>query len=238
MVGSRIETIFSDRSYVEPFAAYYDPQLGTIRLSWGTTRGVSPIDDDSLPVYAAPDLEWQGPRYDITKWLNFRPELGFGHIDERSSGREYDRARATLLWGTSKFPLGHDRLTARLEGKLDQRFYETGYQQRVGEAGIVVQYVDPGSFGSEISYFRRDDTGFSPFLHDRVRLREEVSFREKAIGPDGWNGLLRGQYDIENDRWRHFELGVGKELEIIEARLLFDTIHSQVRFELGYVGEI
>lgn len=85
---------------------------------------------------------------------------------------------------------------------------------------------------------RRDDQGFSPFLHDRLRVREEAAFRQKVIGPEGWSGLVRGRYDIEESRWRTFELGFGKELELLEARLFWDTIRDGVRFELGYVGEI
>ncbi|MCG3153198.1 MAG: hypothetical protein GEEBNDBF_02509 [bacterium] len=237
-LGVAFEGIFDDRTYWQPYAAFRRPDLGELRLKWGTERGISALDDRSLAVETAPELVWQVPVIGVGDWLSLRPEIGAGRIEERVTARTSDRLRGTIRWSTPRLPLGSPHFTAQLRGLADQRYYDQGFEQTILEGGVVLQYVEPGEWGTQVSWMRRDDQGFSPFLHDRLRLREEAAFRQKVIGPDGWSGLLRGRYDIEESRWRTFELGFGKELELLEARLFWDTIRDGVRFELGYVGEI
>lgn len=240
IVGTHFEWIFADRMYVEHYLDWLPPKSGRVRLSYGTVRGVSPLDNDSLPVRNEPELWWGEDHWMLGDWLRIRPELGIGHIREPSTDRESDRIRATFDFQMRPiYPWpGNEHIRLFLRGRLDQRWYDHGWQQRIGEGGVVLQMVDPGSQGIEVSWTRRDDTGYSPFLHDRVRLHEEVTWRQKVMGPDGWSGLLRARYDLEYDVWRNFELGAGKRLDLLEARLLYDTVADAIRFELGYAGEI
>lgn len=237
-VGLHPEWIFADRLYAEAFVQYSGLPGGDLRLYYGSSRGKSPLDRTSVVVRREPELVWEGDKIALFEGVAVTPTLGYGHITEKEFDREADRARVALDLDVDPVPLGSDHFLLLLGGKVDQRFYDIGTSHRMTEGTIGLRYFQEGAYGTEVEYAIREESGFSPFLHDRPILREELSLKQRVLGEKGWGSALRLSYDLERDRWNDIDVGLSKSFEIIQLTLYWRAVQSGIGFEVGLPGQI
>ncbi|HYE79764.1 MAG TPA: hypothetical protein VEI97_17400, partial [bacterium] len=238
-LGYRPEWVIGDHYYHDAYLEYAGAPAGRVRLYYGTHRGLSAIDETSVTVLRAPELVWEGDALEFWDGVGIVPTLGYGRIEEPAFDRGATRGRAELALGVAPIPLGSEDLTLLLNAGLNIHFYEDfpgSYRRAYGK--VAVRYVQEDRYGAEAFYYRRDDTGFSPFMHDRLQPREAVALRQRLLGPTGWGGALRLRYDLERDRWHEVDVGISRSFEVLQVTLFYQAVENGFALEFGVPGQI
>lgn len=163
--------------------------------------------------------------------------LGLGRtVEEASDGRTIGANRRALLVRMAAPPVplvGPVRL--QLQGSLTDNRYEHAGAYRVGEARVALDAPLGARSGIAAGVVTRREQGATPFLFDRVEAGTEGQVRCQMA----WHGLVAAgalRWDLRQGRIFDREIGIGVTGRILEPRLTYRTLGSQIGFTVALPG--
>ena len=195
-----------------------DIEDGRISLIYGPERMEDP-DRVSQVVWSRPDLRLTYDLPPIGDWLHTLKGY-WGDIREASTGAEEKRYGFDYRVGLKPAEFG--RWALRLGGGITKNFYRSGEEYLVLRRVIALTYDGGRNFDCRFSYTKNDDTGDSPFLYDRVDVKEGLGFKAQAFLSSKWGIAADLLYELEDENFEH---------------LAFGPIWVSYSFELGFTWD-
>jgi len=224
----RLNPYIPDRFYWEVGLNHGFP-AGNIGVFYGPQRKEDPFDESQV-VWGEPDfrMKLELPRIgDLRHDIN----LYWGWIREASRGVENERKGFEYHFNLKPAELGNWKL--RLGGAFRMNFYKGGADYRLFKRVISLAYDGGPDFDTKVSYICNDDEGFSPFLYDRVEIKEGVSFKGQLFVSDRWGVASDLLYDLDSDNFDRFGFGPIYVFESMQMALVYDFEDKMVRVLIG-----
>jgi hypothetical protein len=104
-------------------------------------------------------------------------------------------------------PAEFGRWAIRLSGGVSKNYYSCGDEYLVSRRTAALLYDGGRDFDCKFSYTKNDDDGTTPFLYDRVEVKEGLGFKVQGFFSDRWGLASDMLYDLDKDGFEHLGFG-------------------------------
>jgi hypothetical protein len=224
----RINPWLFSRFYWQTGLNYGFPS-GRLSLIYGPERIEDPSSEGQV-VWSNPELRFNSDLPNIGDW---RHEIkGFwGDIKETSTGVESTRKGFEYLVHLKPIELG--RATVSVGGRYKRSYYDQGMIYWSLRRDVAFSYDAGEDFDFKVGYFKYDEGGATPFMHDRIDVREGIRFRSQAFMSDEWGFGTDMTFDLEEDNFDKLSVGPIWVSDSMQIGLLWDFENKMVRFTAG-----
>lgn len=224
----RLNPYIPDRFYWEVGLNHSFPN-GRIGLFYGPLRMEDPFDESQV-VWGEPDFRLN---YELPRIGDFNHDLRvyWGWIREAS--REVESERKGFEYSFKLKPAEFGNWSLGVGGAFRMNFYRGGDDYRVFERTVSLMYDGGPDFDTKVSYICNDDDGVSPFLYDKVEVREGVRLRGQAFVNDRWGIASDLLYDLDTDNFDRFGFGPIYVFESMQLGVIYDFEDRILRILVG-----
>lgn len=204
-------------------------QNGRVSLIYGPERLEDPFYESQV-VWSKPDLRvnYNLPR--MGDWRHFVKGY-WGNMREASTGVKDERYGFDYRVGFK--PVEFGRLALRLSGGVTKNYYSCGDEYLVLERTAALLYDGGRDFDCKLSYTKNDDDGATPFLYDRVKVREGVGFKVQTFFSTKWGVASDLLYDLDKEDFEHLGFGPIWVTESLQLGFVWDFEDKSVRLIAG-----
>lgn len=207
-------------------------------ILYGYERQRRDFMDESVKVFRNPDFNWRFKDYEPIR--NFMVDGGvmYGYLEEQQ--RRVDSSRLGFHLGVKydPIPLGNPDTTLLLGGGWRGNYYAGNEDYQVFSGSIGVNHIDKGKYSIGATYYKREEIGYSPFVHDREDVLDEAEFRSRIRLADEWSTGVNVRYDIENEKYRDAQLYIIRLFNSFQVSLGWDFADNNAKLEFGIPGSL
>jgi lipopolysaccharide export system protein LptA len=227
-ISLRINPYIPDRLYWQVGLNHSFPE-GHASLLYGPERIEDPFDNSQV-VWSDPDFRLN---YILPRVGDFSHDItGFwGEIREAS--RSVERERKGFEYKFNLKPVEFGNWAVDVSGAYVWNFYEGDEDYSIFRRRVSLVYDGGSDFDWKLSYICNSDDGTTPFLYDRVEVREGLQFKGQLFFSDRWGVASDLLYDLRREYFDRFGFGPIYVLESMQFGILWDFEEKTVRFLVG-----
>ncbi len=207
----------------------YEFPDGLISVIYGPERQKD-IFDDTQVVWSQPDVRFQ---YDLPRIGDWNHDLELYYGDIREASRDIERKRYGFDYSVNLRPIEYGRMTVKIGGGFMRNFYDGGDDYWVFSRSVAVSYDAGRDLDFKVTYSQHDEGGTSPFLYDRIKVKNGLGFKTQAFFSDRWGIRADTLYDLDKEHFERLGFGPIWISESFQVGLLWDFEGKMIIFTAG-----
>jgi hypothetical protein len=207
-------------------------------ILYGYERQKREFMKESVKLFRNPDFHWWFKDYEPFPKFTVDGGVMYGYLEEPQ--RKVDSSRLGFNVGVKydPIPLGSPDTTLLLSAGWRANYYAGNDDYQVFTRSIGINHISKGKYSIGATYYQRDDKGYSPFVHDREDMLDEVEFRTRIRLADKWSTGFSGRYDIEKQDYLDLQFYVTRLFNSFQVSLGWDFADDNARIEFGLPGSL